>query len=113
MVWKLLHVLPLLLRLGLLLVRRQHHDLLLLIWRVMRLWMEEHHSAIIDGVVRLVRDQHGVMLHGGCRVRLNRTELMVLEAHVVWRRWVALEVRTLLGKGALVELRPHPSRDLR
>ena len=79
----------------------------LLIWRVTRMGVEQHHSASAM-MWLVVRDKHRVMLHGSCRIRLNCTQLVVLEANVI-RRVVLGEVRTLFGKGSLMELRTDPS----
>ena len=90
---------------GILLLRN-----VLLIWRVTRMRIEKHHSA--TAMRWLMRDQHSVMLHGSCRIRLNRTQLVVLEANVV-RRMVLGKIWTLFCQGALMELRTDPSRYLR
>ena len=56
----------------------------------------------------LMRNQIGVMLHGSCRIRLNCTQLVVLEAKVI--RWMVLgKMRTLFSQGALMKLLTDPS----
>ena len=53
-------------------------------------------------------NQIGVMLHASCRIRLNCTQLVVLEAIVI--RWLVLgEMWTLFSQGALMILLTDPS----
>ena len=55
-----------------------------------------------------MRNQIGVMLHGSCRIRMNCTQLVVLEAKVI--RWLVFgEMWALFSQGALMKLLTNPS----